>query len=108
MEYVKRRKLIRAVEEITKGMKTIDAAVKSSYESHSGFTKAFKKEFGYTPSLLSAIKMQIDDLIGGSNMSKLFIKQIGEHESIENLFNILQECIKNNQTQCDMESTGSS
>lgn len=102
MEYVKRRRLIKAAEEIILGVKIIDAAAKYSYDSHSGFTKAFKKEFGYSPSLLSAIRMQIDDIIGGSRMSKLFIRQIGEHESKEILYSILLDTIKCNQNNCDL------
>ncbi len=102
MEYVKRRRLIKAAEEIIHGIKIIDAAAKYSYDSHSGFTKAFKKEFGCSPSLLSAIRMQMDDIIGGSRMSKLFIRQIGEHESKESLFSILLDTIKCNQNNCDL------
>ncbi len=96
MEYVKKRRLIRAAEEIVLGIKIIDAAVKYSYDSHSGFTKAFKKEFGYTPSLLSAMKMQISDLTGGSSMSKLLIRQNDEHVNKEELFQILLKSIKCN------------
>lgn len=46
--------------------------------------------------------MQIDDIIGGSRMSKLFIRQIGEHESKESLFSILLDTIKCNQNNCDL------
>jgi Guanosine polyphosphate pyrophosphohydrolases/synthetases len=105
MEYVKRRRLIRAAKEIADGMKIIDAAFKYSYDSHSGFTKAFKKEFGYTPSLLSACKMQMDDLKGGNHpMSKLMVKQTRAYVTKEKLFHILQECIQDNNIKCDMEN----
>lgn len=102
MEYVKRRRLVRAAQDIMDGMSIIEAAFKYSYDSHSGFTKAFKKEFGYSPSLLCEIMMQVKDLTGGSNMSKLFVKQVDEKYSKEELFEILQECIKLSQIHCDM------
>jgi GTP pyrophosphokinase len=104
MEYVKRRRLMKAAEDILGGMKIIDAAVKSSYESHSGFTKAFKKEFGYSPSLLGTIQMQLNELKGGNHMSKLFLKQIDEMESKENLYGILLECLDKNQIAYDVNN----
>ena len=104
MEYVKRRRLVRAAEEIIDGRKIIDAAFKYAYESHSGFTKAFKKEFGYSPSLLSGIIMQVKDITGGSNMSKLFIRQSVENETKEKLFSILLECININHIDCNMSN----
>lgn len=106
MEYVKRRRLIRAAEEITQGLKIIDAAVKYSYDSHNGFTKAFKKEFGYSPSLLSAVVVQIDDIKGGNHMGQLFIRQINQNESKEKLFDILLDCIKCNHIACDITNIG--
>ncbi len=102
MEYVKRRRLISAAKEIMHGMKVIDAALKYSYDSHSGFTKAFKKEYGYTPSLLSAMKMQIDDLTGGSYMSELFIKQTDEQEDKDKLFAALLNRISCNQNDANL------
>lgn len=102
MEYVKRRRLIRAAELIVQGSKIIDAAVQFSYDSHSGFTKAFKKEFGYSPSLLNVFAMQINELKGGNKMSKLFIRETNEHECTEKLYEYLIECIKNNSISCDL------
>lgn len=102
MEYVKRRRLLRAAEDINRGMKVIDAAIKYSYNSHSSFTKAFKKEFGYTPSLLSAFKMQINDLKGGNHMSKRSIRKINQHENTDNLFSILLDTMKANGINCDI------
>ena len=43
MEYVKREKLQRASVEIRSGKKIMDAALKYGWESHNGFTKAFKR-----------------------------------------------------------------
>ncbi len=104
MEYVKRRRLIQAAEDIIHGMKIIDAALKFSYDSHSGFSKAFKKEFGYSPSLLCAIQMQVDELEGGNPMSKIFIRRMEEHGNKDILFHILLECIKNNKSTCNVSN----
>ena len=49
--YVTWRKLQFALCEISKGEKIIDTAVKYGFETHGGFTKAFKKHFGFPPSL---------------------------------------------------------
>lgn len=49
MEYVTRRKLQYALYELISGRKVLDIALKYGFETHSGFTKAFKKHFGYAP-----------------------------------------------------------
>jgi len=49
--YVTRRKLQYALYDLGCGEKIIDVALKYSFETHAGFTKAFKKCFGYSPSL---------------------------------------------------------
>ena len=51
MAYVTRRKLQYALYDVSCGEKIIDIAVKYGFETHAGFTKAFKKCFGYPPSL---------------------------------------------------------
>jgi AraC family transcriptional regulator len=51
MAYVTRRKLQYALYDLGCGEKIIDVALKCGYETHAGFTKAFKKCFGYSPSL---------------------------------------------------------
>lgn len=50
MEYVTRRKLQYALSELSNNKKILDIALDSGFETHAGFTKAFKKYFGYTPS----------------------------------------------------------
>lgn len=50
MQYINRRKLINAVYEISQGKKMIDTALLYGFDTYSGFYKAFKREFGYTPS----------------------------------------------------------
>jgi len=49
--YITRRKLEYALYELSKGRKVIDVAFEYGFETHAGFTKAFKKCFGYPPSL---------------------------------------------------------
>lgn len=51
MQYVTRRKLQFALFELQAGKKVIDVAMNYGFETHAGFTKAFKKCFGYPPHL---------------------------------------------------------
>ena len=56
----------------------MDTAVKYGWESHNGFTKAFKKEFGYCPALLRAMVMSMKQL-GGKNMNEGMTGRPEEH-----------------------------
>ncbi|KEI90998.1 AraC family transcriptional regulator [Clostridium botulinum] len=49
MEYVKKRRLSLAAIELFKGGRIIDIALDYGFETHNGFSKAFKKEFGFSP-----------------------------------------------------------
>ena len=49
MEYIRERRLSLAATELFKGRKVVDIAVDYGFETSSGFTKAFRKAFGYTP-----------------------------------------------------------
>ncbi|MCL2408083.1 MAG: helix-turn-helix domain-containing protein [Oscillospiraceae bacterium] len=49
--YITRRRLEHALYELSKGGRIIDVAMEYGFETHAGFTKAFKKYFGYPPSL---------------------------------------------------------
>ena len=51
MNYITRRKLEYALYDLSQGKKVIDVAMDYGFETHAGFTKAFKKYFGYPPSL---------------------------------------------------------
>lgn len=51
MVYVTRRKLQFALYDLCRGKKIVDAAMEYGFETHAGFTKAFKRCFGYPPSL---------------------------------------------------------
>ena len=94
-EYVCKRRLIKASEEILLGEKIIDVAMKYGWQSHSGFTKAFKKEFGFYPSLLRAMKVTVDNL-GGRDMSHVFLESTKVGTTKDELFVILQEKLKLN------------
>lgn len=49
MDYVTKRKLQFALFELQNGTKVIDVAMNYGFETHAGFTKAFKRCFGYPP-----------------------------------------------------------
>ncbi|MCL2528221.1 MAG: AraC family transcriptional regulator [Defluviitaleaceae bacterium] len=49
--YVTRRKLEYALYGLSQGKRIIDVAMDYGFETHAGFTKAFKKVYGYPPSL---------------------------------------------------------
>ncbi len=51
MDYVVKRKLQYALHELVNGKKIIQIAMDYGFETHAGFTKAFKKCFGSPPSL---------------------------------------------------------
>lgn len=95
-EYVIKRRLIKASEDILSGEKIIDVAFKYGWQSHSGFTKAFVKEFDFAPSLLKAMKVSIE-IFGRENfMSHVFLGSTNIGETKEKLFELLQCKIKDN------------
>lgn len=49
MEYIRKRKISLAAMELFKGKKIIDIAFEYGFETPSGFSKAFRKVFGYSP-----------------------------------------------------------
>lgn len=75
MEYVTKRKLQFALFELQQDKKIIDVAMDYGFETHGGFTKAFKRIFGYPPSLyrLHAPKNLPPKII----LSKLIINKTG-------------------------------
>ena len=70
-EYIIKRRLIKASEDILSGEKIIDVALKYGWQSHSGFTKAFVKEFDFAPSLLKAMKISMEILGGNSATTEI-------------------------------------
>lgn len=95
MEYVTKRRLIKASEDIINGEKIIDAAFKYGWQSHSGFTKAFKKEFGFYPAFLKAMLIEMQNL-GGSVMNHVFLESTKQNATKEELLDVLQTKIKEN------------
>ena len=61
MQYVRRRRLLHAVSELAnKEKKVIDVAFEYGFDTHSGFSKAFNREYGCSPSqYMSNIKGNI-------------------------------------------------
>ncbi|GAA0086121.1 AraC family transcriptional regulator [Clostridium sp. CTA-7] len=49
MDYVKKRRLSLAAIDLFNGNRIIDIAVEYGFNTHNGFSKAFKKEYGFTP-----------------------------------------------------------
>lgn len=102
MEYVKERKLVCASEEILKGEKILDVAIEYGWESHGGFIKAFKSYYGFSPSLLYVMNLELNHL-GGRNMGGYnFYEKTDEHMSKEQLYELLVEEMKRNQYQFDL------
>ena len=49
MEYVRRRRLAHAAAELSQNRRIIDIAVDYGFETHNGFSKAFRKTYGFSP-----------------------------------------------------------
>lgn len=49
MEYIRRRRLAHAASELCAGRRILDVAMDYGFESHNGFSKAFRKVYGYSP-----------------------------------------------------------
>lgn len=69
MEYVRKYRLSIARGELESNKKIIDIALQYGFETASGFTKSFHKEFGYTPTSY---------LVRMNNTDSAFLKNIGE------------------------------
>jgi AraC family transcriptional regulator len=59
-EYIRQRRLFQAARALSCGMRVTDAAMCSGFDTHSGFTRAFSRQFGITP---SAYKKGVFDLL---------------------------------------------
>lgn len=69
MEYIRKYRLSIARSELEGNKKIIDVALQYGFETASGFTKSFHKEFGYTPTSY---------IVRMNNTDSTFIKNIGE------------------------------
>jgi AraC-like DNA-binding protein len=106
MEYVKDRRLTKASEDIVQGKKILEAAIEYGYETHSGFTKAFRNRYGFSPTLLRAVSIQklcLNTKSGGNCIMSLFLNQTEMHSTKEELFQILLKTIKDNKIECDLK-----
>lgn len=56
MQYILRRRLMHAAYAVRSGEKRIDAALAYGFETYAGFYKAFRREFGCTPSQYIRLK----------------------------------------------------
>lgn len=75
MKYVTRRKLEYAQHDLSQGKRIIDVAMDYGFETHAGFAKAFKKHFGFPPSLYHL--RYIKDLPKRATIDSLKIKHGG-------------------------------
>jgi len=79
MDYVRLRRLSLARIELLSGKKIIDIAIDYGFETASGFSKSFRKEFGYSPTTFIARMsdwdgIQITKTIGGFIMNPIIKK----------------------------------
>lgn len=84
MEYIRKRRLSLAATELFEGRRVIDIAFDYGFETQSGFTKAFRKEYGYSPTQYVAKMTLINEFIyegqttfefGGMFMNPVIIKK---------------------------------
>lgn len=106
MEYVKDRRLLSATEDIISGEKILDVAIKYGYETNNGFTKAFRKKYGFSPAFIKAfcIKKGCKQSGGGYYMDKdkiyenanMFLKATENYRKPEELYYCLVKNIQEN------------
>jgi len=91
--YIRNQKLSKAAVDILNGSSVLDAAIAYGYDTHNGFGKAFKKYFGYSPSMLLAIRLT-DTIISNKGVPTM---------SKDELYNTLLESINSKATNKDVE-----
>ena len=106
MEYVKDRRLLRAAEDIILGKRILDVAIEYGYETHSGFTKAFRKKYGFSPTLIHALCIQkLFNETGGNycmnedrvyEKANMFLKATENYKEPRELYKYLIKSIQNN------------
>lgn len=80
MEYIRSRRLSLAATELFKGDKIIDIALDYGFETPGGFTKAFRKAFGYSPTqymkrMAGYADTQTIFEMGGTIMNPVIVKK---------------------------------
>lgn len=93
-EYICRRKLIKSLDDIVAGKRLLDVALKYGFQSHSAFSKAFKREFGLNPSLLRTMRLELDCV--GGNMNQIFLHDTKVGTSKEDLLDVLKKVLNEN------------
>lgn len=101
MEYVKQQRLYGAAREIGNGRKILDAALEYGYETHSGFTRAFRSQFGYSPAFLKAFRIGEALEKGDWEQMGLYLRETKVHELPEELFAELLQVIREEGIVCD-------
>lgn len=106
MEYVKDRRLLRAAEDIMFGKRILETAIEYGYQTHSGFTKAFRKKYGFSPAFIHALCIEklFDENGGNYDMSKekiyekanMFLKTTENNKDPKELYRCLVESIEKN------------
>ena len=114
MEYVKERRLFKATEDIMLGKRILDVAVEYGYQTHSGFTKAFRRKYGFSPAFIHAIYIQ--RLFEGGNCYmnqdkiyenvNMFLKGIENYKEPKELYGCLIESIQSNKIFDDFKMLG--
>ena len=99
-DYIVKRKLIKASEHILAGNRILDTALNFGWHTHAGFTKAFKKAFGFSPCFLKIISYEID-YYGGNHMNHVFLDSQKTGLTNEILFRTLVTKIKEHQLTLD-------
>ena len=103
MEYVKQQRLYGAAKEIAAGRKILDTALAYGYETHSGFTKAFRSLFGYSPVLLRACYVSETFEKGDRERMGLYLMETDVHAAPEELFEILCQTVRAGRIDCGEE-----
>ena len=80
MEYVKKRRLSLARIDLFNGERIIDIALEYGFDTHNGFSKAFKKEYGFSPTqyvkrINAYYNSELTDKIGGDIMNPIIVKK---------------------------------
>lgn len=99
MEYVWRRKLVRATDDIVAEKRIIDVAFRYGFHTQSAFDKAFRRAFGFSPSFFKSIQIGINEMKGKS----IFYESTQTGTPKEALFAHLLEIMEKNAIAYDKE-----
>lgn len=93
MDYVKQQRLFGAAREIREGRKILDTALDYGYETHSGFTRAFRAQFGYSPALLRAFHVGEAFEKGDWENMGLYLRETPVHALPNEIYALLFEVL---------------